>query len=291
MNWTAYQVQEQELQNLMRHNEPIPVPRGVLPANCGVDLYSISTRVNVIFDADIGAIRRLNSSNTKFKKMPNRDLLLYNDHLLNPAINTIIVDGFFGTGKTSTVMSHMVPGLMDGSINRAYISKPHESLGKGYGHLPGELEDGKMKFEFQSFTQYFHRFGDMFLYERLQGKVMKQGQKPEPKVLELLPFEYLRGRDIEDGWVILDESQNTDVKEMVTFASRPCDAAKMVLLGDSTPTQIDKRGNNQERNGLTFAKQTFADKKYSGIVEMQTVEHILRGKRTKDLLLALRSAQ
>lgn len=223
--------------------------------------------------------------------MPNRDLLLYNDHLLNPAINTIIVDGFFGTGKTSTVMSHLVPGLMDGTVSFAYISKPHESVGKGYGHLPGELEDGKMKYEFQSFTQYFDRFGQPFLYDRLQGKVHKAGQKPDPKVLELLPFEYLRGRDIEDGWVILDESQNTNKTEMATFVSRPCDAAKLILIGDSTPTQIDKRGNSEEYNGLTFAKATFTDKRYSGIVEMQTVEHILRGKRTRDLLRALRAAQ
>lgn len=291
MNWTSYQVQEQELQNLISYNEPIAVPKGVLPANAGVALYSITSRVNAIYDGNLGAIRKLNPYNPKFKNMPNRDLLLYNDHLLNPEINTLIVDGFFGTGKTSTVMSHLVTGLSDAKINKAYIAKPHESLGKGYGHLPGELEDGKMKYEFQSFTQYFTRFGDMFLYDRLQGKVMKPGQKPEPKVLELLPFEYLRGRDIDDGWVILDESQNTDRTEMVTFVSRPCDAAKMILLGDSTPTQIDKRGNNSERNGLTFAKETFADKKYSGIVDMQTVEHILRGKRTKDLLLALRSAQ
>lgn len=291
MNWTSLQVTDSELQSLIKHNEPIPVSRGQLNANVGVDVYSISNRVNAIYDADLGAIRKLNGFNPQFKSMPNRDLLLYNDLLLNPKVNTIVVDGFFGTAKTSTVCSHLVPGLMEGlkgkgGIKSAYISKPHESVGQSYGHLPGDLDEKTAK-EFQSYFQYFDRFGQPFLADILRGK-KQQGEKPIPPMLEVMVFEYLRGRDIIEGWVVLDESQNTSRKDMATFISRVGDNAKMILLGDTTPTQIDKKCNTPENNGLTFAKETFADKKYAGAVEMQTIDHIIRGKRVRDLYVSLK---
>jgi predicted ribonuclease YlaK len=291
MNWKAQLVKESELQRLIEHNEPIPVNSGAnLAYNSGVELFTIAgDKFNAIYDANLKAIRKLNSQNPKFSAMPNRDLLLYNDHLLDKNINTVIVDGFFGTGKTSTVCSHLVTGLtaaLEGQkgIPLAYISKPHESLGKSYGHLPGELEN-KAAIEFQSFTQYFDRFGQPFLAEVLTGKRPHKGKIITP-MMEIMVFEYLRGRDIETGWVILDEAQNTNRSEMASFVSRVGDAAKLIVLGDSTPTQIDKKGVS---DGLSFLKETFKDKKYAGFVEMQSISHILRGQRVRDLHKALKS--
>jgi predicted ribonuclease YlaK len=169
----------------------------------------------------------------------------------------------------------------------AYISKPHESVGQSYGHLPGDMDEKTAK-EFQSYFQYFDRFGQPFLADVLRGK-KQQGEKPIPPMLEVLVFEYLRGRDIQEGWVILDESQNVSRKDMATFISRMGDNAKVILLGDTTPTQIDKKGNTTENNGLTFAKETFADKKYSGSIQMQSIDHIIRGKRVRDLYMSLKT--
>lgn len=301
MNWDNYTVSEQELERLTKNNEPIPVASGRFVMNAGVQINSPTHQANVVYDGRLGALRKLNGYNPQFEAMPNRDLLLYNDHLLNPDINTLIVDGFFGTGKTSTVCSHLVYGLLDflngngkGGIPMAYISKPHEGVGKSYGHLPGDLYEKTMQ-EFMSFTQYFERFGMTGLAEILMmrdgvkmpgayGEILKK----HGKMLEVLVFEYLRGRDIDRGWIILDEVQNTDRNDISTFISRTGDRAKVILLGDSTPTQIDKRGNTAADNGLQFAKKTYIGTKYTGYVEMQTIKHILRGQRVRDLFKALK---
>lgn len=284
MNWQKYVVSEVDFKKLIEHNEPIPVAKGILANNSGVEVWSEKGNfVNAIYDAELSAVRNLIGFNPVYTDMPNRDLLLYNDLLLNKNITTIVVDGFFGTGKTSLACSHLVFGLIDRlngreGISCAYISKPHESLGKTYGHLPGELED-KIIEEFASYFQYFNRFGQPGLVDILTGK-----KKQEYKLLHFLVFEYIRGIDIESGWVILDEAQNTSIKEMIAFISRVCDEAKLIIIGDSSQFQIDKKGNNPEENGLTFAKKVFKNKKYAGFVEMKSAKHIIRGKRVKDLI-------
>ena len=306
MNWEKVLVQERELQQLVEHNQPIPVPNGTVMPNAGVALYTLTGRqYNAIYDAHLGAIRKLNGENPQFSDLRNRDLLLYNDHLLNPHVNTLIVDGFFGTGKTSILCSHLVAGLLKELLGEkegipvAYISKPHIAVGSTYGHLPGDLHD-KTAEEFKSFTQYFDRFGQPGLADYLmcrnvenQSRFMKQRaaefyQDIGEPMLHVLVFEYLRGRDIDRGWVVVDETQNTDQKEISTFISRVGDKAKLILLGDSTPTQIDRKGNTPENNGLVFAKEMYMGKKYAGYVEMQTVGHILRGQRVRDLFMKLR---
>lgn len=302
MNWDKYSVSEKDFDRLTDLNNPIPVPVGRLTANAGVEVVCTDGRqINAIYDASLGAIRKLVADNPIFKSMPNRDLLLYNDLLLNPDINTVVVNGFFGTGKTSMVSTHMVTGLQvaaaggkEGSIPKAYISKPHVGLGKSYGHLPGDLH-GKTGPEFASYTQYFDRYGQPYLADVLMKKegtkipasYQKIMEKTGP-MLELLVFEYLRGRDIDKGWVLLDESQNTSISEMATFLARLGDGVKSIVIGDTTPIQIDRQGNTPEKNGLKFAQDTYVGKKYAGLVELQTIKHILRGQRARDLFIALK---
>jgi PhoH-like ATPase len=302
MNWETYLVQGHELQALISHNQPIEVSNGNLVANAGVELYTLTgNRYNAIYDAELKAVRKLNTNNPQFHDMQNRDLVLYNDHLLNDNVNTIIVDGLFGTGKTSTVCSHLVDGMVkeledkQGGIPIAYISKPHVGVGNGYGHLPGDLQE-KTAEEFKSYTQYFNRFGNPGLADFLmmrnveeQSKFNKQrSQQLAEPMLEVMPFEYLRGRDIEKGWIVLDETQNTDQKEISTFLSRIGDKAKLITIGDTTSTQIDRKGNTPESNGLTFTKETYIGKKYAGYVELNTIKHILRGERVRDLYRKLK---
>src|SRR5690606_17678083 len=208
---------------------------------------------------------------------------LYNDFLLNENINTIIVDGIFGTGKTSTLCAHLTPILSkmlrgEGDLQKVYISKPNESLGRGYGYLPGELID-KVTFEFMSYYQYFDRFYQPGFTDKLISR----------DILEIVVFEYLRGRDFESGWVILDEAQNTSVKEMISFLSRVGDNAKLVILGDSSNYQIDKKGNDKDNNGLSFVKEIYKTKKYVGYVELNTANHIIRGQRVKDMYLTMKN--
>lgn len=280
--WKQLIVSDSEFRGLVENGTPIEVKD--FYCNCGVEVYSEKGgMINAVYDANIKAIRKINDYNPKFEKSPNRDIALYNDFLLNENINTIIVDGIFGTGKTSTLCAHLTPLLSkmlrdDVGFEKVYISKPHESLGKKYGYLPGELTD-KALYEFTSYYQYF----DRFYQPGFSSKLIASG------ILEVVVFEYLRGRDLDSGWVILDESQNTSIKEMVSFLSRVGDNAKLVIIGDSSKYQIDKKGNDVENNGLSFVKEIYKTKKYVGCVELNTTSHILRGQRVRDLYLTMKN--
>lgn len=294
MNWEAVYVSEEDFYGLIKHNKPIYAKHMNLKSNAGVELRTESgKKIDAIYDAHLESIRQLMTDNPYYSSLPNRDLALYNDHLLNPNINTVIVDGFFGTGKTSILSAHLVNGLKKElecgeGIPQVYLSKPHVPVGNGYGHLPGDLHDKTLE-EFKSYTQYFDRFGGpgfadylMCYQNEEKTKHIKQKQLVEP-MLHILVFEYLRGRDIDRGWVVLDETQNANEKEMATLISRIHDKAKLVIIGDTTSTQIDRKGNNPEQNGLSFVKNIYKNKKYAGYVELQSLSHILRGKRVVDL--------
>jgi predicted ribonuclease YlaK len=282
MAWAEYTVDEQAFRTLKEHNAPIEVPNNLFKPNQGVLVKSEIGVISTVFERGLG-LRLINDGNAQFKKSPNADLALYNDLLKNDNVNTVVVDGFMGTAKTSTVMAHVVEGILNGTIKKLYLSKPHEPLGKSYGHLPGELMD-KLRHEFTSFYQYITRYGGQWTPERLMG-IDPKHPFDEPK-LECLPFEYLRGRDItEEGhWVVLDETQNTNSQEVFTFIGRVGDKAKLVLLGDTSPHQLDKKGVNPESNGLAFARRFIEDKTYGGLIELNTRNHILRGNRVRDLL-------
>lgn len=280
-NWDYFLVGDDEFRGLVESNKPIET--NGFQINQGVMLCSERGKmINAVYDSNIGAIRKIKDFNPIFTSTPNRDLALYNDFLLNDDINTIIVDGIFGTGKTSTLCAHLVDALKkvlreNSHIGKAYISKPHEGLGKGYGFLPGDLMD-KTSYEFMSYYQYFDRFAQPGFANKLISI----------DALELIVFEYLRGRDIDSGWVVLDEAQNTNKKEMVSFLSRVGDGAKLVILGDSSSYQIDKKGNSRKDNGLNFVKELLSTKKYCGVIEMTTASHILRGQRVRDLYLSMK---
>lgn len=297
MSWRVIEVSERDFRLLKEHNQAIEGTHFEvdgemvrLSANEGIELVSeTGQRLNVIYDSDVG-LRKINDYNPQFSHSKNRDLALLNDLLANEDVNTIILDGFFGTGKTSNVMAHVVNYLKTSKNPQVYISKPHVPVGKSYGHLPGELKD-KIHFEFRSFYQYIDRFWE----KGMADKIVSLSNVDENKnsmffkeyggiTIEALPFEYIRGLDIEEGWVILDETQNTDIQEVASFVSRLGQKAKFVALGDMTSAQIDRKSViNPEKNGFAFLKEVYKGEPYTGFVELNTRNHILRGERVRRL--------
>lgn len=293
MSWRVVEVLESDFLVLKNHNKPIDYVNDLSP-NEGVVVQSVSGQtINAIFDPDVG-IRKINDYNPQFKSSRNRDLARLNDLLSNPNVNQIIIDGFFGTGKTSTVMAHVVEYLKNNKSPQVYISKPHVSVGKSYGHLPGELKD-KIHFEFRSYYQYIDRFWNEGMANMLINMSKLDMNKNSIAYkefggisIEALPFEYIRGLDIESGWVILDESQNTDIQEMVSFVSRNSDNTKLILMGDTSSAQIDRKSVvDPSKNGFSFIKKAYKDKPYSATVNLTSRNHIIRGERVKHLFDAL----
>jgi predicted ribonuclease YlaK len=265
--------------------------------NEGIELVSENgQRLNAIYDPSVG-IRKIRDNNPYYSHSKNRDLALLNDMLSNPDVDTIILDGYFGTGKTSNVMAHVVYYMKNNKNAKVYISKPHVPVGASYGHLPGELKD-KIHFEFKSYYQYIDRFWGKGMSDKLimmanATDALKQSMAYKELggiILEALPFEYIRGLDIEEGWVILDETQNTNIQEVASFVSRLGKNVKFVALGDTSSAQIDRKSVvNPGKNGFAFLKEVYKDKPYSGSIGLNTRDHILRGNRVKHLHDAISS--
>lgn len=273
-NWDFVQVSNVDLENLIRFNVPIPIPHGLVPANAGVVVVDETGNQRLgIYDPKVEGIRHLTKDNPiKGIRPQNRDLSLLYDHLQSKDVDIVIVDGLFGTGKTSTVMAHACQNFYDSAF-KVVLTKPHVPVGRSYGHLPGTLEE-KVFYEFSSFYQYIERFSMEFTLAELIFQ----------KQIEIGPLEYIRGMDYPDSWVIVDESQNLSREEAITLASRVADGGKLILLGDTSNWQKDTK---HKVDGLSYLYNLLKDEGIIGYVEMRSENHVLRGRIAKALARAL----
>jgi phosphate starvation-inducible PhoH-like protein len=143
-----------------------------------------------------------------------------------------------GTGKTYLAMAAAVSALLGGQVRRIIMTRPAVEAGEKLGFLPGDLAE-KVDPYLRPLQDALH---DMLPLERV-GKLMERRQ------IEVAPLAFMRGRTLNDAFVVLDEAQNTTVEQMKMFLTRLGANSRMVVTGD--PTQVDlPRGH---RSGLADA--------------------------------------
>lgn len=239
-----------------------------------------------IYDGHIKSIRPIKG------KGPNRDLRLYTDAVMNENITVMAVDGLPGTGKTSTLLKHLInknlsdidvnervlDGVSDWDIKpsdrKILIAKPAINAdGEEYGFLPGDINE-KIVPTLSNYTQYFDRYHPAgFELLRAAGYV------------EVLPLGFVRGRDAENIDVVVDECQNT--KELITMVTRRAIDSRIFLLGDTTVFQIDRPGNTPSKNGLADVIDLLKGAHYFMHIEMKALEHIVRSEEVRDVMRRL----
>lgn len=131
-----------------------------------------------------------------------------------------------GTGKTYLAMAMAVSALKAGDVTRLILSRPAVEAGEALGFLPGALEE-KISPYLRPLYDALH---DMLPAEELQ-KYHDRG------VVEIAPLAYMRGRTLNNSFVILDESQNATREQMLMFLTRMGAESKLVVTGD--PSQVD----------------------------------------------------
>jgi phosphate starvation-inducible PhoH-like protein len=144
-----------------------------------------------------------------------------------------------GTGKTYLAMAMAVASLSKGNANRIILTRPAVEAGEALGFLPGDLAE-KVDPYLRPLYDALH---DMMRFEKA-SKLMQQG------VIEVAPLAFMRGRTLNDSFIILDEAQNTTSEQMKMFLTRIGFNSKAVITGDIT--QIDLPGD--KTSGLIETK-------------------------------------
>ena len=143
-----------------------------------------------------------------------------------------------GTGKTYLAMAKAVSALQSKQVSRIILTRPAVEAGERLGFLPGTLREKKDPY----LRPLYDALRDM-LDSELIPKLMSAG------VIEVAPLAYMRGRSLNDAFIVLDEAQNTTGEQMKMFLTRLGFGSKMVVTGDVT--QVDLPGG--ARSGLRAA--------------------------------------
>jgi len=131
-----------------------------------------------------------------------------------------------GTGKTYTGVALAVKALKDKQVKRIVLTRPAVEAGENLGFLPGDLKE-----KLDPYMQpLYDALRDMIPHEKLMSHI-------EKGVIQIAPLAFMRGRTLDDAFVILDEAQNTTHAQMKMFLTRMGKNAKFMLTGD--PGQID----------------------------------------------------
>ena len=149
-----------------------------------------------------------------------------------------------GTGKTYLAMAMAVAALSKGIVSRIILTRPAVEAGEALGFLPGDLAE-KVDPYLRPLYDALH---DMMRFEKVSS-LMQKG------VIEVAPIAFMRGRTLNDSFVILDEAQNTTSEQMKMFLTRIGYNSKAVITGDIT--QIDLPPNRG--SGLIEAKEILQD--------------------------------
>jgi len=135
-----------------------------------------------------------------------------------------------GTGKTYVAVVNALAKLREGAIKKIILTRPAVEAGENLGFLPGDLKE--------KVDPYLRPLYDA-LYEVLGKKQIED--LIEKGIIEIAPLAYMRGRTLENAYVILDEAQNTTYNQMKLFLTRLGFNSKMVVTGDITQIDLPKR--------------------------------------------------
>ena len=145
-----------------------------------------------------------------------------------------------GTGKTYLAMGMAVSTFLAGSFNRIVLTRPAREAGESLGFLPGTLEEKIRPY----LRPLYDALYDMIDFEEANHLI-------ESGIIEMAPLAFMRGRTLNNSFIILDEAQNTTPEQMLMFLTRLGFNSKCVITGDPTQTDLPK-GNP---SGLVDARK------------------------------------
>ena len=175
-----------------------------------------------------------------------------------------------GTGKTYTSVAIAVSALKNKLVKKIILTRPAVEAGESLGFLPGDLKE--------KIDPYLRP-----LYDALDDMIPadKLGYYMSTRIIEIAPLAYMRGRTLDNAFIILDEAQNANDLQLKMFLTRIGASAKAIITGD--PTQVDLPKN--QRSGLDKARRILQN--IHGIAQIQLDEEdVVRHRLVKAIIKA-----
>tara|TARA_B100001287_G_C22681754_1_gene530837 strand:+ start:1457 stop:2398 length:942 start_codon:yes stop_codon:yes gene_type:complete len=208
-------------------------------------------QLNIIINSDGSAFNKeknvilYTKTGKKISAKTNNQKKIHEQLMVN---DMIFVLGPAGTGKTYTSVALAVNSLKNKEVKKIILTRPAVESGENLGYLPGDLKD--------KIDPYMQP-----IYDSLQDMIPKSKLNDfiENGIIQISPLAFMRGRTLDNAFVILDEAQNTTEKQMKMFLTRMGKNSKFIINGDETQIDLPIRS----KSGLIHATKTL--KNISGI--------------------------
>jgi phosphate starvation-inducible PhoH-like protein len=173
-----------------------------------------------------------------------------------------------GTGKTYLAVALAVSALKRGIVKRIVLARPAVEAGESLGFLPGDFQEKIDPY----LRPLYDALDDMIPSEKLKGYI-------EKRIIEIVPLAYMRGRTLNNAFVILDEAQNASDVQMKMFLTRLGANSKAIITGDITQIDLPVKS----KSGLIQAKEILSEITGVGFVYFDR-DDVVRHKLVKDII-------
>jgi phosphate starvation-inducible protein PhoH and related proteins len=194
-------------------------------------------------------------------------VILINDYKTN---DLIIAEGPAGTGKTYTSIALAVRALREREVKKIILARPAVEAGERLGFLPGDMKE-KLDPYLQPLYDALH---DMIPFKKLETWM-------EDGTVQIAPLAFMRGRTLENAFVILDEAQNATINQLKMFLTRMGVSSKFIMTGDTTQIDLPRKSES----GLLQAMRILANIEGISIIKFDERD-IVRHKLVKRIVRA-----
>jgi phosphate starvation-inducible protein PhoH and related proteins len=175
-----------------------------------------------------------------------------------------------GTGKTYISVALAVRALKNKWVKKIIITRPAVEAGENLGFLPGDLKEKIDPY----LRPIYDALNDMLPFEKLKYYM-------EREIIEIAPLAYMRGRTLNNAFILLDEAQNTTPMQMKMFLTRMGPESKMIITGDATQVDLPTR----QQSGLKDAARILSNIKGIGFIELSEKD-VVRHRLVRDIIEA-----
>jgi phosphate starvation-inducible PhoH-like protein len=189
---------------------------------------------------------------------------------MSEANDIVFAMGPAGTGKTYTAVALAVKALKARTVQKIILTRPAVEAGENLGFLPGDLKEKIDPY----LRPLYDALDDMLQYDKLQ-------QFMTTRVIEIAPLAFMRGRTLNDAFIILDEAQNTTDMQLKMFLTRLGPTSKCIITGDMSQVDLPPK----QRSGLVRGLHILKDIEGIGIIHL-SAEDVVRHRLVKEVVKA-----